>query len=118
MATINVVSKKKTTPVIIIKSESSSVGEQITTSTINSVSFVTEDLSKQILPGIYYFDTTHSFVRYSLEVYINGIRLSPGADYVENISFNGFELIEQNATLSKWLGPNSCILVTYIKPTS
>lgn len=115
MATINVISKKKSKPVTIVNSVSSSVGEQITTSTINSVSFVTEDLSKQIAPDIYYFDTTHSFIQYSLEVYVNGIRLSPGADYMENSSFNGFEMIEQNATLSKWLGPNSCILVTYIK---
>ena len=117
MATINIISKKRTAPVTIVNSASSSVGEQITTSTINNVSFVTEDISKQIGPGIYYFDTTHSFVQYSLEVYVNGIRLSPGADYVENSSFNGFEMIEQNATLSKWLGPNSCILVTYIKPS-
>ena len=116
MPTINVVTKKKA-GVVITNNQSSSVGEQITTSSINGVSFVTEDISKQIAPDTYYFDTTHAFVQYSLEVYINGIRLSPNADYEENESFNGFYLIQQNADLSRWLGPNSCILVTYIKPS-
>ena len=114
MATINVVSRKKT-GVTIVKNESSSVGEQITTSSINGVSFVTEDISKQTVYGYYSFDTTHAFVQHSLEVFVNGMRLSPGADYEENTSFNGFSLIQQNADLSKWLGLNSCILVTYIR---
>ncbi len=114
MAIINIVSKKKT-GVTITKNEFSDVGEQITTSTINDISFVTEDISKQAVSGYYSFDTTHSFFEHSLEVFINGMRLSPGADYEENTSFNGFSLIQQNADLSKWLGLNSCILVTYIK---
>jgi hypothetical protein len=114
MPTINVVSRKKT-GVTITKNEFSDVGEQITTSTINDISFVTEDISKQAVYGQYSFDTTHSFFQYSLEVFVNGIRLSPGADYEENASFNGFSLIQQDANLSKWLGTNSCILVTYIK---
>lgn len=114
MPTINVVSRRKT-GVTIVKNEFSDVGEQITTSTINDISFVTEDISKQTAYGYYSFNTTHSFFQHSLEVFVNGMRLSPGADYEENESFNGFSLIQQNADLSKWLGPNSCILVTYIK---
>lgn len=115
MPTINVTSKKKTTPVVITNGISSSAGDQIITSNINNVSFVSEDISKQIISGSFSFDTTYAFIEHSLEVYVNGMRLSPNADYEENLSFNGFHLIQQNATLSKWLGPNSCILVTYIK---
>ena len=115
MPTINVTSKKKTTPVVITNGVTSSAGDQIITSTINDVSFISEDISKQIVSGNFFFDTTHAFIQHSLEVYINGMRLSPNADYEENSSFNGFELIAQNTDLSKWLGPNSCILVAYIK---
>ena len=114
MPTINVVSKKKT-GVTVTNGATSSAGDQIITSTINSVSFVSEDISKQISSGLYSFDTTHAFIQHSLEVFVNGMRLSPNADYEENSSFNGFSLIQQNVSLSKWLGPNSCILVTYIK---
>lgn len=115
MPTISVTSKKKTAPVVITNGISSSAGDQIITSNINNVSFVSEDISKQIISGNFSFDTTYAFIQHSLEVYINGMRLSPNADYEENSSFNGFDLIEQNTNLSKWLGPNSCILVTYIK---
>ena len=114
MPTINVVSKKKT-GVTITNGVSSSAGDQIITSAINGVSFISEDISKQIASGGYSFDTTHAFIQHSLEVFVNGMRLSPNADYEENTSFNGFSLIQQNADLSRWLGPNSCILVTYIK---
>lgn len=116
MPTINVVSKKKVDPAVkITNGVTSAAGDQIITSTINSVSFVSEDISKQIAPGVYSFDTTHAFIQHSLEVFVNGMRLSPNADYEENTSFNGFSLIQQNADLSRWLGTNSCILVTYIK---
>ena len=114
MATINAVSKKKT-GVTITNGVTSSAGDQVITSAINGVSFVTEDISKQITFGIYSFDTTHAFVQYSLEVFVNGMRLSPNADYEENTSFNGFSLIQYNADFNRWLGLNSCILVTYIK---
>lgn len=118
MATINVISKKKTTqPIKITNGLTSSVGDQIITSAINGVEFVSEDISKQIAPGIFSFDTTYSFIQHSLEVFVNGMRLSPNADYEENASFNGFSLIQINANLSKWLGTNSCILVSYIKPS-
>jgi hypothetical protein len=114
MATISIASKKKT-GVTITNGITSSAGDQIITSTINSVSFVSEDISKQIVVGKYSFDTTYAFIQHSLEVFVNGMRLSPNADYEENTSFNGFSLIQQNADLSRWLGLNSCILVTYIK---
>ena len=46
MPTINVTSKKKTTPVVITNGVTSSAGDQIITSTINNVSFISEDISK------------------------------------------------------------------------
>ena len=92
MPTINVVSKKKT-GVTITNGVTSSAGDQIITSEINSVSFVSEDISKQIGSGVYSFDTTHAFIHHSLEVFVNGMRLSPNADYEENTSFNGFSLL-------------------------
>ena len=94
---------------------SSSSGDSITNTTISGISFVSEELTKQINPGVTTFYTTHQFVQFSLEVFINGIKQSPGFDFNELDTKNGFSLISLTTNYPHWLNSNSCVLVKYIK---
>lgn len=115
MATINVSSKKASAGVTITNGVDTNLGNMIISSSINGVVFMSEDISKQIGYSGNFFNTSYKYITHSLEVFINGIKLSPGFDYQENLNSNGFNLIEINANFQKWLNSGTCIVVKYIK---
>ncbi len=94
---------------------SSSNGDSIVDVSINGASFISEDLSKQISPGTKSFTTTYQFLKNSLEVYLNGMILSAGIDFEENLNENEFLLVDINIDYAKILNSNSYVFVKYIK---
>lgn len=115
MATINVSTKKASAGVTITNGEATNLGDMIVSSSINGVMFMSEDISKQVGYSGNFFNTSYKYIQHSLEVFINGIKLSPGFDYQENSNLNGFNLIEVNANFQKWINSGTCIVVKYIK---
>jgi hypothetical protein len=93
----------------------SSCGDLITNTTISGISFIQEELTKQIAPNNINFLTTYNFVGFSLEVFINGIKQSPDFDFIESPEKNGFSLVTLNTNFNHWINNNTCILVKYIK---
>lgn len=110
-----VINLKPTSSNSVINENNSTSGDSITNTTISGISFINEELTKQIDIGITTFYTTHQFVQFSLEVFINGIKQSPGFDFNELDTKNGFSLISLTTNYPHWLNSNSCILVKYIK---
>lgn len=94
---------------------SSSFGDEIINTFVGGASFITEDLSKQIQPNNKLFNTSFEYMQYSLEVFINGVKLSSDVDFEENSNKNGFELKELTIDFNKMLHINSYIYVRYIK---
>lgn len=109
------ISVRTRTSGVTSSSNSSSSGDNVTTVAIGQVSFITEELTSQISSGVTTFYTSNIFLQHTLEVYINGIRLSKDGDYSELVGLNGFSLITNGLDYSKVLNPNSCILVKYMK---
>lgn len=99
----------------VIEEGSSSTGDSIIQVSYGSISFISEDLSKQILGINQIFNTSYTFKKGSLEVYINGLRMSPGFDFLEEINLSSFSLIFLDSQLDKVLNQSSCILVKYAK---
>jgi len=115
MPTINILTKKAPSGVTITNGTATDLGDAIISSSINGVVFMSEDISKQIGYSGNFFNTSYSYLTHSLEVFINGMKLSPGFDYEENLDSNGFNLIEINANFQKWINSGTCIVVKYIK---
>ena len=115
MPTIHVTTKKAAAGVKVTNGIATNLGDVIISSTINGVIFMSEDISKQIGYSGNFFNTSYQYVTHSLEVFINGMKLSPGFDYEENLDSNGFNLIEINANFQKWINAGTCIVVKYIK---
>ena len=99
----------------VIEEGSTETGDSIIQISYGSISFISEDLSKQINGINQSFLTTYSFKKGSLEVYINGLKMSPGFDFEESVSLNSFSLIFLNTDIVKVLNNSSCILVKYAK---
>jgi hypothetical protein len=114
MATINVATKKQG-KASVTNGVATNLGDVIISSSLAGVTFMSEDISKQIGCSGCFFNTSYKFLAHSLEVFINGIKLSPTFDYEENDLSNGFTLIEVNANYQKLLNSTACILVKYIK---
>lgn len=115
MPTINITTKKASAGVTITNGNATNLGDVIISSSINGVVFMSEDISKQIGYSGNFFNTSYKYIQHSLEVFVNGIKLSPGFDYEENLESNGFNLIEINANFQKWINAGTCIVVKYIK---
>jgi hypothetical protein len=115
MSTINVSSKKASAGVTITNGVDTGLGDMLISSSINGVMFMSEDISKQIGYSGLFFNTSYQYLTHSLEVFVNGMRLSPGGDYQENSNSDGFNLIEANANFQKWINSGTCIVVKYIK---
>ena len=115
MATINVSPKKASAGVTITNGVNTELGDTVISSSINGVMFISEDISKQIGFSGNFFNTSCRYITHSLEVFVNGMRLSPGYDYQENSNSDGFNLIEINANFQKWINSGTCIVVKYIK---
>jgi hypothetical protein len=114
MATINITVKKQS-GALVTNGVATNLGDVITSVALSGVTFMNEDISKQIGFSGNFFNTSYKFLAHSLEVFINGMKLSPAFDYEENSESNGFTLIEINANYSKLLNSTTCILVKYIK---
>jgi len=110
MPTISIVSRPK--PAAI---ESTAGATNITSTIISGVSFIDEDLSIQTNGSPLNFITSFSFVSLSLDVYLNGVKLSRDFDYRELPNVPGFEFIAIDMNFSKILNGNASILVKYIK---
>jgi len=110
MPTISIVSKPK--PAAI---ESTAGATNITSTIISGVSFIDEDLSIQIAGSPVAFITSFPFISLSLDVYLNGVKLSHGFDYRELPNAPGFEFIVIDMNFSKILNGNASILVKYMK---
>jgi hypothetical protein len=115
MASIHVTTKKASADVKVTNGVATNLGDVIISSTINGVIFMSEDISKQIGYSGIFFNTSYKYIAHSLEVFINGMKLSPGFDYEENSESNGFNLIEVNANFQKWINSGTSIVVKYIK---
>lgn len=92
-----------------------SSGDSIIQTSYGSISFISEDISKQISGSNITFNTSYLFKKGSLEVYINGLKMSSGFDFSENINLSSFSLIFLDSQINKVLNPSSCILVKYAK---
>lgn len=114
MATINVV-KKITSSAIVNEQSSTNIAEGIVQSTINGISFLEEDLTKQVDGIATSFQTSFQFLSSTLEVFVNGIKMSRGNDFLEDSSGNGFSLVIIDEPFNKFLPKNSSISVKYIK---
>lgn len=114
MATINIATKKQT-GASVTNGVATNLGDAIISTSVGGATFMNEDISKQIGYSGNFFNTSYKFLAHSLEVFINGVKLSPTFDYEENSLLNGFNLIEVNANYSKILNSTACILVKYIK---
>jgi hypothetical protein len=115
MPTINIMTRKAPAGVTITSGVSTELGDVIISSSINGVVFMSEDISKQIGYSGNFFNTSYNYLPNSLEVFINGLKLSPGFDYEENLNLDGFNLIEINANFQKWINAGTCIVIKYIK---
>jgi hypothetical protein len=114
MATINVI-KKATSSASTTEQSSTNIAEGIVLSTINGISFIEEDLTKQVDGVTNSFSTSFLFLSLSLEVFINGLKMSRGYDFLENTSLDGFSLILTDVPYNKFLPNGSSISVKYIK---
>lgn len=115
MPTINILTKKAPAGVTITNGIATDLGDVIISSSINGVVFMSEDISKQIGYSGNFFNTSYNYLPHSLEVFVNGLKLSPGFDYEENLNLDGFNLIEINANFQKWINAGTCIVIKYIK---
>lgn len=109
MPTISIVSRPKSEAI-----ESSAYATNIASTVINGVSFISEDLSIQINGSQIVFTTSFPFISLSLDVYLNGVKLSHGFDYRELPNTPGFEFITIDMNFSKILNGNASILVKYM----
>ena len=112
MPIININTKNKNS---VEKIDSTEYGDSVNITTINGASFITEELSKQVSPGMKSFVTSFEFLRYSLDVYLNGIKLCLDVDFEESSNYRAFSLIDINTDYSKILNANTYIIVKYIK---
>jgi hypothetical protein len=112
MPTINLTRKQSNS---VINEGSSSSGDGIVNTSVGGASFISEDLSKQIAPSNIIFNTSFEYLQYSLEVFINGMKLSVDVDFEENLDKNSFTLKELDIDLNRLLQANSYIFVKYIK---
>lgn len=110
MPIINILTKTKTE-----SHHESEFGESISSTTIGNISFISEDVTKQINGSNLSFRTSNIFEHASLEVYINGLKMSPNFDFVENDDLSSFSLISIDNDVVKVLNSRSCILVKYAK---
>lgn len=77
--------------------------------------YINEDITKQVSAGKSDYRTTYNFMASSLEVFVNGMKVSHEFDFTENVAKNGFDFITNGGNFSKWLHATSVIMVKYIK---
>jgi hypothetical protein len=97
------------------KIDSSSFGENIIRKTAGGVVYVSEEITKQILPDADIYEATYNFKLNTLEVFINGVKMSFGNDYSENLDQKTFSFLTKNVDLYKYVNSNSCIMINYVE---
>jgi hypothetical protein len=97
------------------KIDSSDYGENIVRKTVGGIIYVSEEITKQILPDADIYETSYNFKLNTLEVFINGVKMSFGNDYSENLDQKTFSFLTKNIDLYKYVNSNSCIIVNYIE---
>lgn len=112
MPIFNITSKPKAT---ITSVPDTSNGTNITNVFIANTPIINEDLSLQIAAGKMTYLTSFKYVKSSLDVFVNGMKLTPIFDYIELDSYLGFSFVELDCDMSKLLNSSSTILVKYIK---
>lgn len=112
MATISLKRRQSNS---IIKEGSTTTGDAIVNVTVGGASFISEDLSKQITTNNVVFNTSYVYLQHSLEVFINGMKLSAEVDFEENLDRNGFALKQLNMNFNKILQSNTYLFIKYIK---
>lgn len=112
MPIFNITSKPKA---VVTEVENTLGGTNITNVSMSGIEIISEDLSLQIASGKIMYLTSFKYVKSSLEVFVNGMRLTPVFDYIELDSYLGFSFVELDYDMSKLLNSSSTILVKYIK---
>jgi hypothetical protein len=110
MPILNIRTKTK-----IQNNQESEFGEYISSTTIGNICFISEDITKQISGSNLSFKTSKIFEHASLEVYINGLKMSPLFDFIEDEDLSGFSLVSLDNDVVKVLNSKSCILIKYAK---
>ena len=110
MPILNIITKPK-----IENNVETEFGDNVSSTTIGNISFMSEDITKQINGSNLSFKTSKPFEHASLEVYINGLKMSPNFDFVENDDLCSFSLISLDNDVVRVLNSRSCILVKYAK---
>lgn len=77
--------------------------------------YINEDITKQVSAGKSDYRTTYNFVSSSLEVFVNGMKVSHEFDFTENAAKNGFDFITYGGNFNRWLHATSVIMAKYIK---
>lgn len=77
--------------------------------------YINEDITKQVSAGKSDYRTTYNFIGSSLEVFVNGMKVSHEFDFTENAAKNGFDFITYGGNFNRWLHATSVIMVKYIK---
>lgn len=90
-------------------------GQSIIEITENGVVHIEEDLSIQLVPSLYSYSTSYKFVDATLEVYLNGYKLTQEVDFNESTTLNGFTFNIIDADIAEWTSETASILVKYIK---
>ncbi len=90
-------------------------GNSVIRTEINGVIHITEDITKQVLPGKYSYITSYSFVSSSLEVFVNGLKASHDFDFSEKTSLDGFDFVLYDGNFNRWLPGTSVVIIKYIK---
>lgn len=111
MATINVTTAR------ISKLESTEYGQEIISTYISGNNYISEDISNQTPIG-YKFITSYSFFSNSLEVFLNGLKLSSNGDFLEEEDLKSFSLQAIDTDLDNLLSSNPIILIKYIRDLS
>jgi hypothetical protein len=118
MPVINIITNNATSGVTITSISPTEFGDPIVSSIINGVTFIQEDISKQIGPSLGVFGTSFAYIAKSLEVFVNGVKLSSGFDFEESLDLHGFSFIELGINFQKWINANTCISIKYIVNTN
>jgi hypothetical protein len=79
------------------------------------ITYINEDITKQVVAGKSDYRTTYTFLASSLEVFVNGMKVSHEFDFTENASKNGFDFITYGGNFNRWLHGTSVVMAKYIK---
>jgi hypothetical protein len=95
--------------------DDTSYGQSIIEITANGIVHIEEDLSIQLVPSLASYSTSYKFVAATLEVYLNGYKLTQEVDFDESTTLDGFTFNIIDADLAEWTSETASILVKYIK---